>query len=174
MSNQPNEWLSVSQMEQKTNIPTVTIRRYIKQHGHHLRIKKRGKIYLMASESLPVLKIIREQYDKGKQMEDVEDVLREMNLPVTITIEDDENDNNVMNVGEVLTQLQKDMNEQKQFNQSLLEVIEQQHDYIKNRLEERDRLLIETMNQMLESRKEIASSQEEIKPKGFFARLFNK
>lgn len=170
MANENEKWFSVMEIEKQTGIPDATIRRYIRNHGHHLQIKKRGKSYLIASETLTVIKKIRELYDKGKQSEDVEDILRYMNVPVTITMTDDEKEVTV-NASEVLIQLQKDMNEQKNFNQSLLETLQKQQEYITIKLEERDRRLIESIREMQEVKKEIASSEEK-KKKGFFTRLF--
>ncbi|ALS35573.1 hypothetical protein BPUM_04370 [Bacillus pumilus SAFR-032] len=42
--------------EKELQIPDTTLRRYIHQHGHHLNIKKNGKSYLVANESIPLLK----------------------------------------------------------------------------------------------------------------------
>lgn len=165
-----DEWLYVVEIEKQTGIPDATIRRYIRTHGHHLQIKKRGKSYLIANESLTGIKKIRELYDKGKQSEDVEEILRRMNMPVTITVTDDEKEVTI-SASEVLVQLQKDMNEQKKFNQSLLETLQKQQDYINQKLEERDRKLIESLREFSEAKKEIASGKEE-KKKGFFTRLF--
>lgn len=50
------------------------------------------------------------------------------------------------------------MNEQKKFNQSLLETIQKQQDYILTKLEERDKRLIESIREIQAAKKEIASS----------------
>ncbi|MGY8623537.1 hypothetical protein ACN6A9_18355 [Bacillus safensis] len=42
--------------EKELQIPDTTLRRYIRQHGHHLNIKKNGESYLVANESIPLLK----------------------------------------------------------------------------------------------------------------------
>lgn len=153
------EWLPVIEVEKQTGIPDATIRRYIRNHGHHLQIKKRGKSYLIASESLSVIKKIRELYDKGKQSEGVEETLSQMNMPMTITVTDDEKEVTV-NTGQVLIQLQKDMNEQKKFNQLLLERLDQQQEYIDNKLEERNQELTKSLRTLLEVKKQIAASAQ--------------
>jgi DNA-binding transcriptional MerR regulator len=162
------KWLSVMDIEKQTGIPDATIRRYLRNHGHHIQIKKRGKVYFISSDSLVVIKKIRELYDKGKQSEDIEETLRDMNVPVTITVTDDEKEVTV-NASEVLLQLKKEMNEQKKFNQLLLETLQKQQEYINTKLEERDRKLNESLREILESKKEIASSERK---KGFFAKIF--
>ncbi|MBQ6350505.1 MAG: DUF3967 domain-containing protein [Methanobrevibacter sp.] len=170
--NDEKKWFSVTETEKETSIPDATIRRYLRNHGHHLQIKKRGKSYFIAHESLSLIKKIRELYDSGKQTEDVEESLRRMNMPVTITVTENEKEVTV-NSSEVLIQLQKDMNEQKQFNQSLIEMLTKQQEYINTKLEERDRRLMESLRELQETKKQITSS-EEVKKKGFFARLFKK
>lgn len=153
------KWLSVVEVENRTSIPDATIRRYIRAHGHHMQIKKRGKSYLIASESLSIIKKIRELYDQGKQSGSVEETLSQMNVPVTITVTDRDGDVTV-NASEVLVQLQKDMNEQKKFNQSLLETLHEQQEYIHTKLEERDQKLMEAIREIQETKNEIASSKE--------------
>ncbi|PRR90151.1 hypothetical protein C6W20_10075 [Bacillus sp. NMCN6] len=54
--------------EKELQIPDTTLRRYIRQHGHHLNIKKNGKSYLVANESIPLLKKIRGLYVEGKSI----------------------------------------------------------------------------------------------------------
>ncbi|MBQ3641741.1 DUF3967 domain-containing protein, partial [bacterium] len=61
----------------------------------------------------------------------------------------------------------------KQFNQSLIEMLTKQQEYINTKLEERDRRLMESLRELQETKKQITSS-EEVKKKGFFARLFKK
>src|SRR5690606_25044153 len=58
----------------------------------------------------------------------------------------------------------------------LTDKMDQQQEYIKNSLNERDKILMRTINELLENRKQIAAAHEEEKEKkkGFFARLFEK
>jgi hypothetical protein len=173
------EWLTVLAMEKETGIADSTLRRYIRNHGHNLEVKKRGKSYLISSESIPVIKKIRELYEKGKQSEDIEESLRMMNIPVTITMTDDDQEKSI-GAGEALIQLQKDMKEQKEFNEKLLEAIKEQNEqmkrqqeYIEQKLEARDQKLMESLKESMEARKQIAASEDKQK-RGFWARLFNK
>jgi predicted house-cleaning NTP pyrophosphatase (Maf/HAM1 superfamily) len=167
------EWLSVTEIEKKTGIADSTVRRYIRNHGHHLQIKKRGKSYLIAPDSISIIQNIRELYEKGKQSEEVGEFLRKMNMPVTITMTDDEKQVTV-NTSDVLIQLQKDMNEQKKFNQVLLERLEKQEQYISEHLEKRDQQLLKSIRETMEDKKriELELKEKEERPKGLFARLF--
>ncbi|MEC0117354.1 DUF3967 domain-containing protein [Bacillus cereus] len=50
------------------------------------------------------------------------------------------------------------MNEQKKFNQLLLERLDQQQEYINNKLEERDRKLMESIRTLQKTKKEVAAA----------------
>lgn len=75
-----------------------------------------------------------------------------MHGPMTITVTDNENEVTV-NAGQVLIQLQKDMNEQKKFNQLLVVRLDQQQEYIDNKQEERDQKLMESLQTLQEEGK---------------------
>ncbi|MEW9501917.1 DUF3967 domain-containing protein [Jeotgalibacillus marinus] len=177
--NEKNKWYNVLEAEKETKIPDATIRRYIRNHGHHLNIRKRGKSYLIAHDSLSIINKIRELYDDGKQLHDVEDTLRMMNVPMNMTVDDGEKGVTVT-VSETLIQLQKGiteankyMAEQMEFNQSLLEAIKKQQDYIDTRMKERDQNLMQSLKESTEARKEIASASEE-KKGSIWSRMFNR
>ncbi|MFD0185787.1 DUF3967 domain-containing protein, partial [Streptomyces sp. NPDC127133] len=69
-----------------------------------------------------------------------------------------------------LIHLQKDMREQKEFNEKLLEVLQAQNEqikkhqeYIEQKLEVRDQKLLESLKESMEVRKQIAASKEQTK-----------
>jgi hypothetical protein len=70
------------------------------------------------------------------------------------------------------------MNEkQTKFNEELLKRLDQQQKYIDDRMNERDKRLIESLRESKEERQallQIAAAQEEDKKKGFFSRIFGK
>ena len=84
--NKDAEWLTVLAIEKQTKIPNATIRRYIRNHGHHLNVQKKGKSYFIASESIPIVLNIRKQYDDGKSSDQVKEALSQTGNPVTITV----------------------------------------------------------------------------------------
>lgn len=59
-------------------------------------------------------------------------------------------------------------------NKELLNRLNQQQEYLDERLEKRDKELMNTLNKTLETRKQIATAQEEQSNKGFFKKLFSK
>ena len=158
--NKDIEWLTVLAVEKQTKIPNATIRRYIRNHGHHLNIRKKGKSYTIAPESIPIVLNIRKQYDDGKSLEQVEETLFQTGNPVTITVNADDKLMTV-NVGEAIQDMKKAMNEQNKIIQSLVEHMQNQQEYIDTKLEERDRKLMAAIRENQESRKQVAATDQE-------------
>jgi len=172
--NTEKKWFSVLDIEKQTGIPNATIRRYINNHGVHLNVKKQGKGYYLAEESIKILQEIRKLYDEGMTAQHVNDTLVERAIPMTITISEGEQKTNI-HVSEALQDMQKSIDEQNQVIRSLVEQMKQQQEYIDNKLEERDKRLIAAIRESQEARKEIAASSQEKtqeKKKGWLARLF--
>ena len=142
--NKDVEWLTVLTVEKQTKIPNATIRRYIRNHGHHLNVQKKGKSYFIASESIPIILNIRKQYNDGKSSDQVEEALSQTGNPVTITVN---TDGQQMTVNIVI--------------QSLVEHMQKQQEYIDTRLEERDRRLMTAIRENQESRKQMAAADQE-------------
>ena len=152
-------WLTVLELENQLNIPNATIRRYIRNHGHHLNIRKKAKSYLVASESIPIILDIRKQYDDGKNQEQVEETLIQQGSPVTITVTADDKQMTV-NIGEVLHEMKIAMHEQNKVIESLVVQMKKQQNYIDNKLEERDRILMAAIRENQESRKQVAVADQ--------------
>jgi len=74
--------------------------------------------------------------------------------------------------------LQEKQEEQMQqiidLNQELINRLDQQQNYLDQRLAKRDQELMDVLNQTLETKKQIASAQEGKAKKGFFKKLFSK
>lgn len=158
--NKDIEWLTVLAIEKQTKIPNATIRRYIRNHGHHLNVRKKGKSYFIASDSIPIVLNIRQHYDDGKSLEQVEETLLQTGNPVIIDVNTDGKQMTV-NVGEALQDMNKAMDEQNKVIQSLVEHMQKQQEYIETRLEERDSKLMTAIRETQESRKQMAATEQE-------------
>jgi DNA-binding transcriptional MerR regulator len=72
------------------------------------------------------------------------------------------------------------LKQQDEFNKQLLERIDQQHSYIEGKLKERDQLLIESLREVQETKKQMIEVtaakeiEEKVRKKGFWSRLFGK
>lgn len=130
-----NEWISVSEVAKKTNIPEATVRRYIREHGFHLRVKKGHKSYQIYHESIDTLNQIREMYGKGLNMDEVNNMLAD-NKPMIITV-NEQDERMAVNVAEALMELKRSMDERMngmnaeivRLRQELAISQEQLHDY---------------------------------------------
>lgn len=180
-----NEWLSVTEISEKIGIPVETIRRYIRSHGVHMKVKKIHKRYVVHDESMTVFQQIRELYADGKNVEEVEQTLSNRGIPITVTVQVDDDESVTVNVADEILGLKRMLEEQKKFNEDqmnfnkqLLERLDQQQIYIKESLEKRDQILLESIRTVQEEKKallEIAAAQEGNKNrKGFFSKLFGK
>lgn len=171
------QWLTVAEVGEITAVPVETIRRYIRTHGVHLKVKKINKRYQIHKDSVDVFKQIREFYDDGMVAEEIEQTLTNRGVKMTVTVESDDDRPMTVNVGEELQKITKELSDQKEFNKLLLERLDARDRYIDEHLEKRDRLLMETMNDLLENKREAAAvveENEQLKKKGWFARLFDR
>ncbi|MED1489156.1 MerR family transcriptional regulator [Bacillus smithii] len=176
MNDNENEWMTVTEVSEKINVPVETVRRYLRQFSLYLKVKKMHKKYLIHDDSLTVLETIRQQYAEGKNAEEIENFLATSGVTMTITVKNDDDESITVHVADELKEIKKALEEQKQFNEMLLKKLDEQNRYIKESLEKRDRQLMESLTQSLEIRQariEAAITEKETQ-KGFFSRLFSK
>lgn len=86
------EWLSVADVSEHTGVPVEAVRRYTRSHGIHLKVKKVHNWYLVHSESVAVFKLIRKLYSDSRNVEEVEQILSYRGVPMTVTIENDDDE----------------------------------------------------------------------------------
>lgn len=101
-----DEWLTIAEVEKETGIPERTIRRYLRQHGSYISIRKHHRSYLVARSALPMLTRIRNYYSAGWGAEKVEEALLKSGLPVTITVAEN-GGHAVVTVAEALVELRR-------------------------------------------------------------------
>jgi DNA-binding transcriptional MerR regulator len=175
-----NEWLSVADISEKVGIPVETIRRYIRSHGVHMKVKKIHKRYVIHSESVTVFKQIRELYADGKNVEEVEQTLSSRGIPLTVTVKNDDDKPMTVNVADELQRmneryerLENKFDERERFFE---EKFQQQQRHIDESLKKRDRALMESIRSFQEEKQvrieTAASVEKEEKKKGFLSRLF--
>jgi DNA-binding transcriptional MerR regulator len=172
-----NEWMTVSEASEKVNIPVETLRRYLRHHNVHLKVKKLSKKYYIHNDSMTVIEEIRRLYAEGKNIEEVEESLSASGVTMTLTVKNDDDETMTVHVADELKSIKEQLEQQKQFNQALLEKLEEQNGRMERYIENRDREVMTKLNQIQASHQallETASTQEPPKKKGFFSRLFGK
>ena len=158
------KWLSINELAKQTGIPDTTVRRYIAKHSDFFKSKggTRSKRYEATAVSL--LLEIKKLYDEGMETEQVFVAVRGK-YPL---IQDSEKpiEPPALATGEDMAFIKSALLEQQAFNKALVERLEQQDRYIKESLEARDAMLIESMRLTLESKKQPSFLQKlfRIKP----------
>lgn len=77
-----------------------------------------------------------------------------------ITVSDTEEKRYITRYNDLLEEFKSFREQQMNFNKELIQEIRNQQEYIEDRLEQRDRLLMQSMRETLETRKEIAAASE--------------
>lgn len=77
-----------------------------------------------------------------------------------MTVSDTEKNGYMARYNDLLEEFKTSREQQMKFNEELIREIRNQREYIDNRLEQRDRLLMESIRESLEVRKEIAAASE--------------
>ncbi len=163
-----DDWLTVGEVEQQTRIPERTLRRYLALHGHHLQTRKQGRSVLVAKPALTLLRQIRDWYEAGWNAERVEASLSESGLPVTLTVD---GHNTVMTATEALQTLQQsvamamatiatEVAELRREVATSREETEKLRTFIDDRLEARDRQLMEALRRMQDRASEQAQPKK--------------
>jgi hypothetical protein len=122
-----------------------------------------------------VINQIRDLYAQGKNADEVDQSLSASGVPLTITIEPTDHDIHDSHerserderLENILTEMQKKLDQQQEFNRLLLDRLDHQQKYIDDRLENRDRMLMESIRQLQEEKQArleaAAAAQEEMK-----------
>ncbi|MFD4863646.1 hypothetical protein [Streptomyces atratus] len=80
-----DEWFTVTQTAEKTDIPPDTVRRYVRNHRTYLKTRKRSNSYQIHRDSLRIVHEIRRLYDTGMSVKDVDEQLGNIH-PMTIEL----------------------------------------------------------------------------------------
>lgn len=162
------EWLTVAELSKKVGVPAETARRYIRNFKEYLKLRKDGKRYLIHKDCSKVIEKIRGLYSDGLTNKEIEEALSDSGVTMTITVKeshermtDSVNDNVNSNVNDELKEIKKRLEKQEEFNVLLLERLEKQQQYIDERMNERDRLLINAVRESLETRQQISTTAQE-------------
>lgn len=168
------KWLSIKEVDEQTAIPHQTIRRYIDRHGHHLKLKRQHNRMFIHEDSLEHLQTIRSWYAKNYNSDQVDELLVNQGVPMTIEYDENDSESVSINFPEVLSSLTKGMNEQREFNEQLLEHLSKQDGYMRKQnekiqaqqklldenLAKRDEQLLEVIREIQETREQVAASRE--------------
>lgn len=169
-------YLTISEICKETDVSNSSCRRYLSEFDGFFSVKGGGRVKKYEEQAVNVIMRIKHLYDEGKDKDEIYNVLVN-EFPLVIDGEEEQSNNESvpsLATSDDIAEIKGSLNEQKEFNAELLKRLDQQQQYIDKRLEERDQLLMESINKSLETQKQIASTREEEQKRSFWARLFNR
>jgi DNA-binding transcriptional MerR regulator len=168
------EWLTVTELAEKTNIPDTTVRRYIGKFPDFFTYKGGSRSRRYEGISIKILVRIKNLFDSGFETEQVDAMLRN-EFPMVVSGDDKqqekESNTPALATGEDIAEIKDALKQQQEFNKLLLERLENRDKEYYNKFDQILRMIQEEKQERLE----IAATQEqEQQKKGFFAKLFGK
>lgn len=157
-------WFTLTDISKKLDIPYNSLARYVSRHFQHIKTKRKHAVIYVHVDSFDTLKMIQGLYGKRYTQKTVDQELLGRGIPITVEIEDE---NRIQTLSVTLQgmkteleALRKRWEQQEKFNQELLIGLEKQQQYIDERLEKRDRLLMESLKESMDARREIAATKK--------------
>lgn len=159
------EWFNISELAEKTSIPESSVRRYIAKFPDFFMSKGGTRSKRYEDSSVKILIRIKNLFDNGLESEEVDRTLRK-EFPMVVDGDkvEEKSVSLVMPTVEDVAEIKQALQEQAEFNKLLLERLDQQHAYIDQKLENRDRVLMESIREFQETKKlmiEAAATKEE-------------
>src|SRR5690625_3539583 len=165
---------SPSEIADLLDIKPATLRKYsimLEERGYKIERNSQNHRYYRDEDIITIRRVIEGSKSGVTLEESINNVLSidEHNTYINaINNTDTTNDNDIKVLKEMV-------HKQNDLIKGLTDRLDQQQEYMDNRLKERDRLLMQSINEIMESKKQIATAEKEAEQKkGFFARLFNK
>lgn len=172
--NQSDISLTVKEAAQHIDESPHVIRNWMKELKSHIQTTKGNNGYHYFNREaierlLLIQKLSREQ---GYSLKQIEYYLATGEDPLKPEKEPEKQDK----IETDLQELKDAFKKQEQFNQALLQKLEEQNQYINESIKQRDQRLLQTMTEILDRKKQIASNEEKQgeNKKGFLKKLFFK
>ncbi|EOO22982.1 hypothetical protein ICM_06205 [Bacillus cereus BAG1X2-3] len=140
------KWLTISEIEKTTKIPYVTVKRYIRLHGHHLKIKKNENSYLISSDFIPLLLKLKLCYQEGKDTNQIEELLCYTRVIPEIKI-DYREQSMVVNVTETLLHMNASLCDLNKKYDAIVNEFQKQKEYMDKKFTERDETLLQIIQE---------------------------
>jgi predicted transcriptional regulator len=178
-----NNYLSISEIADKTGISNSTCRRYLSTFERFFVVKGGNRLKKYESSAVVVLGRIRDLYNDGQDTDEIYNILVN-EFPMVINGDEQQETNNhqvpslatsddIAEIKQQLVDQRESMQRQEEFNKALLQKLDEQQKYIEQSIERRDRQLMEVLKESQQARIEAAAATtQEEKKKGFFSRLF--
>lgn len=191
MENEVEIFHKIEDLSQILYVKDSTVRKYcalLAKQGYKFHVHPNGSRIFSSKDVQVLRKLIELKNQPGVSLENAvatiakatqnEEDIEDIEVAEDIEDASDTTDVDIYKKHEVLTNEFRDFKEQQmKFQTELLKRLDKQEDYIKQSIDRRDKLLIESIRQIQESKQETAAatqiSEEETKrkKKGFFTKL---
>lgn len=172
--------MSPSDVSVLLDIKESTLRKYaliLKDAGYHFQVNKNGQRWYYNKDVIAFKKLIEIKHNPDMTLEQAANAVvshfKQSDISLPITVESQ----SVERYSEDLHELKETVQQQNILLQELMKKMDQQQQYINEKLEQRDRKLLESLRESQEVKQQllqIAAAAEEDRKKGFFARLFGR
>ena len=149
-------------------IQESTLRKYcllLEKNGYEFLKNEVGHRAFFDNDLIVLKKMLKLKNDADMTLEEAVKSVVAWKNGNDITVSDTKEIRYDTRYNELMEEFKSFREQQMEFNKQLIEEIRGQREYINGRLEERDRLLVESMRQTLETRKEIAAAEKGEKKK---------
>lgn len=171
-----SNYLTIAELAEQADIPNSTCRRYLSTFEAFFLVKGGSRLKKYEQRAVDILKRIKHLYDDGLESNEIHSVLvGEFPLVIDGDEQRESDESPVVSAlatSEDVKEIKQALEDQKVFNQQLLEQIKQQQEYIKQSLDRRDQELLKAIRESQQAQLEVAASEKEEPKKGFFARWF--
>lgn len=172
------EWFTITELAEKTNIPDTTIRRYIQKFPDFFHFKGGSRSKRYEEISIKILVRIKNLFDGGFETDQVDATLRS-EFPMVVDgdkQEEKETKTPALATAEDIAEIKEALKAQAEFNKRLVEKLDNQERYIKESIEKRDHLLVESIRQFQEEKKQLlietAAAREEESQTPWYKKIF--
>lgn len=169
------KYLTIAEIAELAGIPNSTCRRYLASFESFFLVRGGNRVKKYEESAVKVLKRVKHLYEEGQDTNEIHDILRN-EFPLVIDDDHEQGEAAKQPPGlatvEDIAGIRAALQEQKEFNKVLLEKLEKQQEYINSRLDQHDKLLMESLKESMEARKQIAATKNE--KKSFWQRIFKR
>ena len=144
-------------------IKESTLRKYcvmLEKSGYEFLKNEHGHRAFFDNDVIVLRKMISLKNDADMTLEEAVKAVVAWKSGNDVAVSDTEEKHYITRYNDLMEEFKTFQEQQLHFNKELIQEIRSQREYIENRLEERDRLLIESIRASLEVRKEIAATQK--------------
>ena len=144
-------------------IQESTLRKYcllLEKSGYEFLKNEQGHRAFFDNDVIVLRKMIALKNDTDMTLEEAVKSVMAWRKGTDITVRDTEEKQYIARYNDLMKEFKSFQEQQMNFNKELIQEVRSQREYIENRLEQRDQLLMQSIRESLEVRKEIAATQK--------------